>query len=254
VTLHVDVAGKGSPLVLVHGWGFASSVWEETTAALAERFEVSRVDLPGFGRSAQTAAPSTLQDLAAELALAVPQPAAWLGWSLGGMACMRLAADWPGQVDRLIVVAASAHFTREAAWPGVDAAVLESFARDLERDYRATLLRFVSLQVRGSERALQVQRWLRRHLSVPGPVPVRALRAGLQILLEADLRPLLRRVQCPTLLVFGDRDPLVPAAAALAMRELLPGSTLELIRGAGHAPFLSHPQHFVHAVRCFLDV
>jgi pimeloyl-[acyl-carrier protein] methyl ester esterase len=255
VSLHVRTCGHGPPLVLVHGWGFDAGVWDEIAAALAPDWRVHCPDLPGYGRSCGAPAPGDLAALGEALVSALPAGAVWLGWSLGGMACVQIAARQPAAVDRLIVVAANARFTEAADWPyGVKPAVLQGFARALEADCRGTLMRFVALQVRDSDRKIEVQRRLRRHMSEEGGTPVETLRWGLEILERADLRPSLARVRCPTLLVFGDRDPLAPLGAGRAMSERLPGALLEVIHGAGHAPFLSHSKRFLQAVRAFADV
>jgi pimeloyl-[acyl-carrier protein] methyl ester esterase len=255
VTLHFRTCGQGPPLVLVHGWGFDAGVWDEVAAALALEWRVYCPDLPGYGGSRGAPAPGDLAALGEALVSAVPARAVWLGWSLGGMACLQIAARWPAAVDRLIVVAANARFTKAADWPhAVDPAVLQGFACALETDCRGTLMRFVALQVQDSDRKLEVQRRLRQHLSEKDETPVETLRWGLEILQRADLRPSLARVRCPTLLVFGDRDPLAPLGAARAMSEGLPGAVLQVIQGAGHAPFLSHPVRFLAALRAFADV
>jgi pimeloyl-[acyl-carrier protein] methyl ester esterase len=242
-------------LVLVHGWGFDAGIWEETAAALAERWRVHCPDLPGYGQSRGAPAPEDLEALGESLVASISERSTWLGWSLGGLACLQIAARYPAALDRLIVVAASARFTRAPDWPhGVDADVLEEFARELEVDYGGTLTRFVALQVRASEQASAVQRRLRRQLREGDSASPAALRWGLRILLQADLRGCLPRVHCPTLMVFGDRDPLAPLSAARAMLAGLPGGSLEVVRGAGHAPFLSHPVRFMEALGAFTDV
>ena len=81
-----------------------------------------------------------------------------------------------------------------------------------------------------------------------------ALRGGLRILREADLRGSLARIDCPALVLLGERDTLVPIAAGEALAAALPHGTLRLMPGAGHAPFLSHPEAFAEAVSDFLNL
>jgi pimeloyl-[acyl-carrier protein] methyl ester esterase len=253
--LFVETVGSGPDLILLHGWGLHSGVWDELVPVLAGEFRLTLVDLPGHGHSSCAAMPPSLEGVAQQLAEAVTGPAAWLGWSLGGMVALQLTGQAPGCVQRLILVAASARFTRTPDWPdAVDPAVMETFAADLEQDYQGTLRRFLALQLRGSAHARQVQRYLHQRLLSQGPPRPAALRAGLSFLRDSDLRPALARIACPVLIMVGARDPLVSPGAGLAMQRSLRGSRLVVIPGAGHAPFLSHPQVFLRELTRFLHV
>jgi pimeloyl-[acyl-carrier protein] methyl ester esterase len=173
------------------------------------------------------------------------------------MLALQFAADSPDRVEKLILVAAGPRFTRTPDWPyGVDPALLEQFARDLEHDYEDTLRRFIGLQVRGSEHARETHRFLRHRLLGIGRPDPGALRGALSILRDADLRPALARIACPLLLIGGEHDTLVPPVAGLAVQQLMSefegGAEWVMIPGAGHAPFLSHPEPFLRAVTRFL--
>lgn len=250
MSLFIERRGDGEPLVLLHGWGLHGGVFAPLVARLSERFETWNVDLPGHGRSAPLAAFS-LDAVAGRVAAAVPAGATWLGWSLGGM--VALAAARHAAPLRLVLVGASPRFIADGDWPGTPADVLHGFAESLTQDYRATLKRFVALQARGSEHAREETKQLRDHLFDHGEPDTGALRGGLAILEQADLRPDLADCATPTLLVGGQRDTLVPAAALEATASRLPRGRLALIEGAGHAPFLSHPAPFAAALAEFLD-
>lgn len=251
-TIYLEEAGSGPPLVLLHGWGLHGGVWERSARELAGRYRVIRPDLPGFGRSAPHEGVWSAPSLAGRLAAALPRGAVWIGWSLGGL--LALAAAPSASPARLVLVGSTPRFVQGEGWPhALAASVLEGFAEELERDYRATLLRFLALQARGSERAREELRGLREILFAHGEPAPAALRGGLSILRESDLRPALSKIEVPVLVLHGERDMLVPVAAAAAMAEQLPGGRLALIPGAGHAPFLSHPDLFHGAIRSFLD-
>lgn len=79
-----------------------------------------------------------------------------------------------------------------------------------------------------------------------------ALHAGLDILRGADLRPRLAAVGHPILLIAGARDVLAPLSAHEYMAANLAQAELQVIPGAAHAPFLTHPHEFQHALRAFL--
>lgn len=248
MTLYVERHGHGPDLVLLHGWGLHGGVWRPLIERLAGRWRINAVDLPGHGRSPAAAGGFDLAGAAQAVAAAVPAGAVWLGWSLGGM--VALAAAAAGVPMRVVAVTGSAaRFSAAPDWPhAVAPALLAAFAADLTGDYRATLQRFLALQARGSERAREEIRALREGLFAHGEPDPAALAGGLAALRDQDLRPLLPRVAPPALLLHGERDTLVPLAAARATAGLLPAATLYTISGAGHAPFLSHPDAFAKAL------
>ncbi len=254
MSLHVECHGHGPPLVLLHGWGMNADVWQAVLPALARRRQLICVDLPGHARSRAQPGGETLAAWSACLAEVVPAGAEVLGWSLGGLLALRLALDAPERVARLILVASGPRFVQAADWPHAMASeTLAGFAQGLVEDYAGTLRRFLAIQALGSEHARETLGQLREQVFRHGEPDPAALRAGLQMLLQTDLRAELPRVHCPTLLIGGERDTLFPAAAQVQTRERLPAAASVLIEGAGHAPFLSHPAAFLEALSAFLD-
>jgi len=86
-----------------------------------------------------------------------------------------------------------------------------------------------------------------------GDPDVSALEDGLAILETSDLRVRLAKIACPTLLLMGQRDQLVPVAVGEAMLKQLPDAQLRVFGRAGHAPFFSHLPEFMTELRAFLD-
>ena len=253
MNLHVDVRGSGPDLVLLHGWGMHSSIWGGVHDELARDFRVHAVDLPGYGASSPCL-PYDLPQLVQAVAAAVPSGAGVVGWSLGGLVAQRLALSHPQQVARLMLVGSTPCFVQRPDWScGIEADVLQAFAHDLERDYAATLMRFLSLQVRSGENVRTVLKYLRTALFSRGMPRAEVLRAGLNILLENDLRPAAGKHTQPLAIVHGERDTLAPAAAARWLADQFPGARLTVIPGCAHAPFLSHPEVFLQEVREFFS-
>jgi len=254
MSLYVETQGQGPDLVLLHGWGLHGGIWEGIAPSLARDYTLHRVDLPGHGRSPNLDGEYNLETVARAVLASVPECACWLGWSLGGRVAMQAALLAPERIERLIAVAASPRFLAEpgSGWPGVDPQVLEGFARGLEQDYRKTLQQFLSIQALGSERAKQEIRLLREGLFAHGEPVLAALRGALGILRSADLREQIAAIRCPTLFLAGARDTLMPVEAAQWSAEKIPGAHLRVVEGAGHAPFISHPEFFIQQVRQFL--
>ena len=92
MTLRVERVGQGPALVLLHGWAMHSGLFAPLVQALRDAFELHLVDLPGHGHNAGAPGPLTLASAAEAVLAEAPQRALWLGWSLGGLVAMQVAA------------------------------------------------------------------------------------------------------------------------------------------------------------------
>jgi len=254
IELHTETIGTGPDLVLLHGWGMNGGVWEALAEALGTDYRVTTIELPGHGHSPFTEELCSLQDWAEACLAAAPEEAIWIGWSLGGLISTQAALCTPQRVSKLVLVASTPCFIQTDDWPhAVVRGSLSSFADTLRSDPKTTLERFLALQVRGSAESKSTLRRLRQDLShrpIPNPD---ALDQGLHLLRETDLRQSLSQLQCPTLWLLGERDTLTPASVAGDISQLLPSAEIQLLPGAGHAPFLSHPAESMAALHSFLE-
>lgn len=239
--LHVEHYGAGPEVVLVHGWGLHGGVWGGLIQPLQERWRLSVVELPGHGSSADCEQ-WDLDRLVDWLGARLPGPRIWVGWSLGALACLQLARRRPQQVRALGLLSATARFTTAADWPhATSPALLNLFAEELQHNAQSLLLRFLGLQVQGAQEAKGNLKALRDQWSSRPPARLSGLSNGLEILRTADLRPHLAEVVCPALVVAGDKDRVVPPEASAALAGALPNARLEMVAGAGHAPFVAQP-------------
>ena len=204
------------------------------------------VDLPGYGLSPPID-PYDLEHIVHLLNSALLEPAVVCGWSLGGSVVLTLAALAPEKIKGLILMSTTPRFTQEADWiHAVEKDVLLSFAQDLEQDYPGTLKRFFALQALGGIASRDVIAQLQT-ATVPTP-SAQTLRAGLQLLLDIDLRRDVGAIKQACLIVHGKQDKLVPWNAAVSLAAMLDKAELVGIDDAGHAPFLSHTEEVVRAV------
>ncbi|HHI92071.1 MAG TPA: pimeloyl-[acyl-carrier protein] methyl ester esterase [Gammaproteobacteria bacterium] len=254
MNLFTQTLGDGADVVLLHGWGMNADVWEGILPTLTKQFRVTLLDLPGHGRSLDSLADYSLKNLAATIDAFIPQNAMLIGWSLGGMIATQLTLNKPDNIRKLVLVASAPQFVRDDTWPdGTEAEVLDSFADGLKQNYQQTIKRFIAIQAMGSEHAREQQHILRERVFRHGNPQPAALEAGLAILRHTNLRPGLAKIACPTLLISGEHDALFRRSAAEKTQAMMADARLSVIPGAGHAPFLSHPDAFLQTLVPFLS-
>jgi pimeloyl-[acyl-carrier protein] methyl ester esterase len=250
----VSRADNAAPeLLLLHGWGMHNGVWGRFAERLGADLAVQAVELPGHGIAPYGPGPFTAAGFASALVRG-SSATTWLGWSLGGQLVLRAALDFPGRVQKMILLATGASFVARPNWPwGMDPADFSHFSAAVVADPAGALRRFNGWQVAGSERSRQTLREL--NSSLAGSVPeARALADGLDILGSLDLFAELERLRGRVLLLVGAEDRLVAPEAVRRTAALIPGAQFRLIPGAGHAPFISHPDAVLEAVSEFLEL
>ena len=245
MSLYCEVLGAGDPIVLIHGWGFNSSIMRPLAESLAANYAVTLIDLPGFGNSQNSIAVS-LDEWLALLIACIPPRAVILGWSLGGLLALKLAQalkDCAG----LMLLASSPCFVRDVGWPALDLAELMQFKSYLKTDSANALRRFAYWQSggRGFYRALLA--YLDQRASYE------TLFAGLTILESTDLRALCSDLRVPIQCVLGASDVVVPAMLSHALEDLMPQAKVRVIESC-HAGCVLKTEALVPIIREFIDV
>lgn len=240
--------GSGPPLVLLHSVGDSSATWDPVLAALARRHLVVAPDLPGHGMSDPSPdSAGAVHDLL--LALGIDR-ATVLGHSLGGAVALQLAQRSPDLVERLVLVGgampASTPLLRILTLPGAVVALTMLAVPSVRLPVGAAAM---LLRVLGTRLGADAAGLLRMVDARPDVAAfVATLRAALGAQAAGPL-PCDR----PTLLMWGERDAVVPVAHARRAHADMPGSRLELLAGAGHFPFQTDPVRFVARLVDFLD-
>jgi pimeloyl-ACP methyl ester carboxylesterase len=260
-------SGDAGPVVLlIHGMAAGSRTWDPVLAELGDTCQVVAPDLLGHGDSDKPAIgdyslgayANSLRDLLAALG---HERATVVGHSLGGGVALQFAYQFPERCERLVLVSSGGlgrevnAILRAATVPGF-AYLLQVFSADWFTGGSAAaarLLRRVGLEPGNDAR----QSWL----------SLRSLRSGdTRAAFLATIRSVIaaggQRVSAverlylaaavPTLLVWGDRDRIIPVDHAHATHERIPGSRLEIIPGAGHYPHRDDPDRFVDVLLEFL--
>ncbi len=256
--LHVEHYGQGQPVVMLHGWGMHAGVFQPLGKQLAQEHHIAAVDLPGHGDSSgfdQFADIAQHADyLMARLSGLFREGVTLLGWSLGSLLAQYIASQYPEYIKKLILFCSTPCFRQRQDWPcAIEDKVLTGFAADLMQDYQGTLTRFLALQFMGAQNPKENLRQARELVFAKPPPQREMLQLGLQLLETCDLRDQLDAIHCPVLIINGERDALVPTSAARFLVEHLNNSRGVIIKGAGHAPFLSHRENVRYFVERFLD-
>lgn len=265
-SLHIESIGKGPDLVLLHGWAMHSGIWRDVRNGLAQHFRLHLVDLPGHGFSPgfdQSCVPGSQTSLMGRMveiiAARLPANCIVCGWSLGGQVAIELALRDPARITELVLISTTPSFVKRKnghddsllrrEWPwGMDVAALQLFTRNLRRDCRTTLKRFLTLQVSGSDDTEAELIRLRESLFERGDPDEAALAAGLHILLSTDLREKIGTIGQPVLLFHGENDVITHPDAARWMNQQLQNSQLVMLPACGHVPFLSYPEQFINGM------
>jgi pimeloyl-ACP methyl ester carboxylesterase len=254
----LDTAGRGEPIVLLHGVGAGREIWRKVIDKLAADRLVLAPDLPGFGDSPPVGDGFSLAEAADALADALCQrrtePFDLVGNSLGGAVALVLALRRPELVRRLILVAPAGFSPR----PMLVSALIGQLSGPL-----ITLRRRLGSPLISSEIARRVLLW--GTVAAPQRLSAQDARAMLQAsrrsahigsavaaVLGSDLRSELSRVDAPLGLIWGARDRVVPIATMNSILAVRPESVVETISDAAHVPQLERPADFVAALRFLL--
>ena len=248
MTLRVETAGAGAPLVLLHGWGFHSGVWTDFAEELARRHHVHLIDLPGHGHS-RDAFMGSLDETIDQIAQVVPASSLVVGWSLGGLLAQGLARRYSAKVRSIALVSTTPCFLRRDDWSHAMAPeTLDDFAAGLRDDPGNTLERFVRLNTFNVVEARPAIRALASSLSERPMASLQALAAGLALLREADLRRDSAQLRAPVVVIHGARDRIVPVEAGRWLARETPGATLVELEASAHLPFVTDRGAVLQAV------
>lgn len=236
-------------LVLIHGWGCDSRTWQPLVESLQTSASIKLIDLPGFGTS--PALPEfSLDAVLDKIAVQLPQSSVVMGWSLGGMLAVQLAARFPERVRAVITLAANVKFVAAEDYPtAMPCAINRQFNQGFAQDPQATLKLFCGLLAQGDADERGLLKQLRR--SDTGAVTDNWLQA-LQLLTELDNRRAFAQLTQPGLHLLAEKDALVPVAAADLMRQINLQQQINVVEYTAHALHWSKPQIVVESVARFL--
>ncbi|MBJ7777882.1 pimeloyl-[acyl-carrier protein] methyl ester esterase [Neisseria meningitidis] len=244
-----DAAKKSLPDTT--GGGRTGHVFDDLMPRLPATWPVSAVDLPGHG-DAPFAQPFDIEAAADAVAAQIDTPADILGWSLGGLVALYLAARHPDKVRSLCLTASFARLTADEDYPeGLAAPALGKMVGAFRTDYAKHIKQFLQLQLLHTHDADGIIGRILPDLARCGTPS--ALQEALDAAERADARHLLDKIDVPVLLVFGSKDAITPPRMGEYLHRHLKGSRLVVMEKAAHAPFLSHAEAFAALYRDFVE-
>ncbi|HSK87533.1 MAG TPA: alpha/beta hydrolase [Anaerolineales bacterium] len=243
IQLAYDRHGKGTPLVLLHGYPLDHHLWDEVVPLLENTFDLILPDLRGFGGSSMVDSFSAMEDYASDVAELLDQlgiqQTAIAGHSMGGYVALAFARLFPKRLRGLGLVASQVladpterkearyQSAAEVADKGVGS-VVETMAPKFTADKK-------------------LQAFARQSMERQPPAAyIGALKAMAE---RVDSTPLLSSFSFPVVLIHGDADQLIPIDRAREVKAALPQAHLVEIRGAGHMPMMENKEKTAEALK-----
>ena len=265
VAFREDGPADAPVIVLIHGMAGSSSTWREAMPALAGRYRVIAPDLLGHGRSDKPAGDYSLGNAASmvrDLLVALDvERATVIGQSLGGGVAMQLAYQFPEVCERLVLVNSGglgrdvSLLLRLLSLPGAEL-VLSVAVPGFVRDHGNDVSRW--LHARGIRPPKVAEMW-QAYASLAESENRTAFLKTLRSVVDAGGQTVSARdrlylaAAMPTLIVWGDNDPIIPCTHGVEAHEAMPGSRLVIFEGVGHFPHVEVPEQFVTAVLEFME-
>jgi len=250
--MHIKKIGQGKDLVLIHGWGMHSGIWEPIIDKFSNQYTLHLVDIPGMGKS-HVIDPYDLNHVVEVISESLPTSFDILGWSLGSLITLKMSLMYPEKIHRMVLVGGTPCFINQIDWShGVDIRDFNDFANKLFKNYKSTMINFYTLQLMHSKNSKLLIKKLKQIDEAENPPDVKSLQLGLDILLKNDLRDDINKIDHQTLLIVGDMDRLTPKSASMWLESHMKKGQLKVIEGASHIPFLSHPDEFFRHLDRFL--
>ncbi|MEQ1698759.1 MAG: alpha/beta fold hydrolase [Ilumatobacteraceae bacterium] len=257
-------SGTGEAVVLIHGLAGSSETWAAVQPRLALTHDAIAPDLLGHGESAKPMGDYSLGAFASglrDLLAAIDVPSATIvGHSFGGGVAMQLAYQHPELCDRLVLVGSGglgrevSVLLRLVTLPGAEHLMPLMFPRLVADGGREV----INLLDKVGVRAPRVSEMWRSYSSLARTANRKAFVRTIRGVIEPGgqtvnaLDRLYLAAHLPTLIVWGERDDIIPVSHAYAAHEAIPGSTLCVLDGVGHFPHAEAPERFMDVLDEFL--
>ena len=234
--------GKGTPLVLIHGYPLDHSIWEKVAALLENDFDLILPDLRGFGASTTIDTPYTMEAMADDIAALLKKlgvkKAAFAGHSMGGYVALAFAKKYTAQVSGLALVSSQVLADPTERKEGRYKTAKEVAEKGI------TVASAMTDKLSSDQETRNIVRPLIERQSISGVVG--ALKAMAE---REDATALLTTFTFPIVLIHGNADELIPVDRAREVKSARPASHLTELQGAGHLPMMDAPETTAEALK-----
>ena len=249
VDINVRQWGRGEPLILIHGLGTSGSLWVHQVREFSEHYHVVALDLRGFGRSSKPEGRANYSiEIMARDVIDVCETLGfksinYLGSSMGGFIGQELALKAPQLCRRIIL----AHTASEFAIPkDVMAARLKALDETSMDDYAALVVK----QALAQPPEPILEEWLSEMIANNQLEAYKHVLAG--ALADFNLSDHIHKIRCPTLVIAGSDDQVLPPAGGRQIADQIAGAEFHLVDGVGHIGYAEKPAVFNQLVLDFL--
>jgi len=243
IRLVYERRGRGTPLVLLHGYPLDHHLWDDVAPLLEDTFDLIIPDLRGFGGSSTVDSFYAMEDFASDIAALLDhlgiQKAAIAGHSMGGYIALAFARLYPERVSGLGLVASQVLADPEERKQGRYKSAAEVADKGIASVVETMTPKFTSDP--------QLQEFARK--SMEGQQPAAYIGALKAMAERVDSTPLLSSLAVPVVVVHGDADQLIPIDRAREVKAAIPDAHLVEISGAGHMPMMEAKEKTADALR-----
>ncbi|MFQ6609485.1 MAG: alpha/beta fold hydrolase [Fidelibacterota bacterium] len=257
--VYID-GGEGTPLIFLHGQASDLMNFEPVYSMFARDFRIIALDYPGYGKSGKVGVVLTEDSLVRLLEqlykVTQIQSATLIGHSFGGYVAMLFALANPGMVQSMILVSPAG---LQEYTPAVQqylrssftvAEIVKTSVEKAYQNYRASSV-YWSPQM---EKYAQYRIELLKKGGDDYQEYARAMVQAMELMLNTKIRERIGSIHIPTLLVWGNQDPLIPLTVGKEAKRIIQNSRLKTIDRCGHFPMLEYPNQFHRIIQTFLAV
>jgi 3-oxoadipate enol-lactonase len=243
IQLAYERRGKGTPLVLLHGYPLDHHLWDDVVPLLEDTFDIILPDLRGFGNSTMIDSPHTMADYASDIASLLDhlniQSAAIVGHSMGGYVALAFARLYPNRVSGLGLISSQVLADAPERKEGRYKSAADVSANGIGSVVEAMAPKFTS--------DARLQEYARASMERQQP---EAYMGALKAMAErSDSTSLLSSFNFPVVIVHGDADALIPIERAREVKAALPQAHFVEISGAGHMPMVEAKEKTATALK-----
>lgn len=245
LNINYIVEGEGEPIVVLHGWGANINTILSIVNILKDRYRVYALDLPGFGESQEPmeviGSPEYADIVKSFMDIHKIEKASLIGHSFGGKLSIILGSKYPELVNKIVLIDSAGLIPKRGA-----IYYIKVYSFKILR----TIYKNIFFWLNNEEK---MEKFYRRFGSDDYQNASGIMRKILVRVVNEDLKPLLKDIKAPTLLIWGDEDDATPLYMGKIMEKEIPDSGLVVLEGTGHYSYLDDYYRFVRVLNAFFD-